>query len=81
LAVLYKKYDDVIPSKKKEWSNGYWESGIYYTTQKLETSGASQKTDIEIITHIMNTALKAYFMITTKVKNMTHMGPNPIKKR
>jgi hypothetical protein len=35
---------------------------------------------MEIIAHTMNTAPKVYLMITAMVRNMTHTGPNPLKK-
>jgi hypothetical protein len=38
LAILHKKDDDVIPSKKKECPNG-WEMDLHYITIKMEKAG------------------------------------------
>jgi hypothetical protein len=53
---------------------------LHHITKKMEKSGKSLKTDVEIIAHITNTAPKAYLIITTKVRETTHTGPNPIRK-
>jgi hypothetical protein len=71
LAVLHKKYDSVIPSKKKDCPT-WWEADLQHIDKKMEKAGASHKMDVEIIAHIMNT--------TTMVRDQTHMGINPIKK-
>jgi hypothetical protein len=58
LAVLHKKYDNVIPSRTKECPNA-WERDIHHITKEMEKAGASAKTDVEIIAYMTNTAPKA----------------------
>jgi hypothetical protein len=78
LDILQKKYDD-IPGKNKECLNS-WDLDICYINQNMEKCSAGTKTNIEIISHIMNSILKAYSLIMAMVRNMTHMGHNLIKK-
>jgi hypothetical protein len=61
LAVLHKKYNNVIPSMKKEYPIA-WEMDLRHIAKNMEKAGASAKMDIEIIVHITNTAPKAYLI-------------------
>jgi hypothetical protein len=59
LAILHKKYNNVIPSEKIDYPTS-WEADLQHIAKKMEKAGASCKTEIEIIAHITNTAPKAY---------------------
>jgi hypothetical protein len=47
VAILHKKYDNVIPSKKEECSIN-WETDLCHIAKKMEKVGASAKMDVEI---------------------------------
>jgi hypothetical protein len=78
LAALQKKYNDVIPTRKKDCPTT-WENDLRYIAEKMVKAGASAKTNAEVIAHITTTAPKAYLIITTMVRNQTHTGTNPIR--